>query len=386
MPIVEADQAWGLGYDGSGQTIVVMDTGIDPGHDNFTGKIVDEACFALGPLGHNGDCPNGLNTMFGTGAGVHCLFAGRCNHGTHVGGIAAGDAAYRAGVASGASLIPIQVFSEVTEARCGSGEDPCALSYTSDQVDALEYVYDTLRLSHTIAAVNMSLGGDNHGSQAACDAANAATKAAIDNLRSVGIATIISAGKDGEPDMISEPACISSAISVGATKEDDSVTGFTNAASFLSLWAPGQAITAPKWLTTNGFTTMNGTSMAAPHVSGAFAILRHADPGVSVDDMLATLQETGEPIPHAEATTTRIKITAAVVDLLGLVACDYGYDNDGDGGMDWDGGAGAGPADNNCGLAYKQSETAHKCGLGAELILLLAGIGARARRRRATPD
>jgi hypothetical protein len=332
VPLVGADQAVSLGYDGAGQVVVVIDTGVDGLHPNLAGKLVDEACFAaLGSGPKNGGCPNGNDTQFGSGAGIYCSFSNECDHGTHVAGIAVGNGPQFSGVAQGADLISIQVASEITSASsCSPLPAPCPQALVSDYVAALEYVYTTL-LSHSIASVNISLAGQAYTSQASCDSANAATKTAIDNLRSVGIATAIAAGNGSLTNAIGAPACISSALSVGATTDFDNAWAVSNAASFLSLWAPGFLVMAPRWQSSI-YVSKSGTSMAAPHVAGALAILRQVDPAASVSSLLATLQQTGEPISHSTATTTRIDVLAAVEDLT--LDCDDGLDNDGDGLID----------------------------------------------------
>ena len=132
---------------------------------------------------------------------VHCnLSLVGCDHGTHVAGIAAGQTSPVGfdGVARGANIIAVQVFSRLHDSTgntpCANAErsSPCALSFTSDQMQALEYVYN-LRNTLNIAAVNMSLGGGKHTS--ACD--SDALKPIIDNLPAAGIATVIAAGNKG---------------------------------------------------------------------------------------------------------------------------------------------------------------------------------------------
>ena len=295
-PLVEADQAAAMGYDGSGETVVVLDTGVDAGHPNLAGKVVGEACFAAGDPYLSGGCPNGEIFDDGEGSGSYCTYSSDCFHGTHVAGIAVGSGDSYPGVAPGASLVPIQVFSKFTGPACDPYPSPCPLSWASDQIAALEYVFDTLRPLDTIASVNLSLGGITFTDQALCDAVNGATKAAVDNLRSAGIATVIAAGNDGYMNAISEPGCISSAISVSATDDGDDIPSFSNAAAFLSLWAPGVSIRAPMYGGT-GFKSASGTSMAAPRVAGAWATLRQASPAGSIDQILAVLQFTGVPIP-----------------------------------------------------------------------------------------
>jgi subtilisin family serine protease len=326
--LVEADLAASMSYDGSGQTVVVLDTGVDANHANLAGKVVVEACFAAGDPFLSGDCPNGASFDEGAGSGTYCTYSADCFHGTHVAGIAVGAGASYSGVAPGASLISIQVFSKFTGSDCDPDPSPCPLSWTSDQIAALEYVFDSLRTSHTIASVNMSLGGTAYTSQAACNTVNAATRAAIDNLRSVGIATVVAAGNDGYADAVDEPACISSAVSVSATDDEDQIASFSNAAHFLSLWAPGVSIRAP-FFGSAGFLDASGTSMATPHVAGAWATLRQAAPSASVDEILAALEETGVPIPDLHAETSRIRIAEALTALL--PACSNGRDDDGDG-------------------------------------------------------
>ena len=304
VPLVEATAAWPAGLDGSGQLIAVLDTGADTSHEMLAGKVVEEACFSDGA-----DCPNGKKTQIGAGAAAPCAYAAQdCGHGTHVSSIAAGDGVSLDGVAPGAGLISIQVFSRFTgSSDCGSNS-PCARSYLSDQIDALEHVL-SLAPSHPIAAVNLSIGGEVYSSS--CDWDESARKAAIDNLRSVGIPTIVSSGNDADDNGLSTPACISSAVSVGSTTKEDLVSWFSNSDNQLSLLAPGSAIRSA--LMGGGTSYRSGTSMAAPHVAAAWAILKQHVPGVSVGDALAALQLTGVPITDERngVTTSRILILQA---------------------------------------------------------------------------
>jgi len=117
-----------------------------------------------------------------------------CDHGTHVAGTIAGrdyspnGPGYN-GVAPGAGIIAVQVFSQHTGADCTSVglSSPCALSFTSDQILALERVY-ALRTSFNIAAANMSLGGGTFTSN--CDVVESTMrKPIVDSLRAEGIDT-----------------------------------------------------------------------------------------------------------------------------------------------------------------------------------------------------
>ena len=306
-PLQQADAAWAAGFDGTGQTVAVLDTGTDGTHPFFAGKIAAEACFSS-----RGDCPNGQNTQLGEGAAAPCTYAPEdCSHGTHVAGIVGGVGTDFSGIARGAKLIPIQVFSRFTGSDCGNSPSPCALTFTSDQIAALEWVFQQ-RTSFTVAAANMSLGSGRYSSQEACDTDNADIKAIIDNLRSVGIATMIAAGNEAFTDALSAPGCISSAISVGATTREDTVASFSNSASFLTLLAVGNPVLSS--LPGGIFGEESGTSQATPMVAGAFAILRQKQPAGTIDELVSALQTTGLPItdPRNGIVKSRIRIKDAL--------------------------------------------------------------------------
>jgi len=294
--VIGAPTAWTRGYDGAGRVVVVLDTGVETTHPFFSspGKIVAEACFST----NDGEdvisfCPNESNSAIGPGSGVNCpANVSNCWHGTHVAGIAVGNngSGPDIGIGRGAGLVSIQVYSRFNAASSCPGSNPCALSFPSDQIEALEHVLE-LQETLAIAAVNLSLGGSGYTDQEQCDQEQAARKEAIDNLRGVGIASIIASGNAGQKNALYTPACISSAISVGATTDADAVSSFSNVASFLDLLAPGSAINSS--VLGGGVASMNGTSMAAPHVAGAWAVLRQSAPEATVDEILAALRDTG---------------------------------------------------------------------------------------------
>ena len=308
------------GKTGLGQTIAILDTGVEGAHVFLTGKVVSEACYSsnVASDGATSLCPGGVTASTATGSGKDCStsIAG-CGHGTHVAGIAAGKGTSFSGVARDAKLIAIKVFSQFTGINCtyAGYASPCAFAYTSDIIKGLERVY-ALRGQFAIASVNMSLGGGRYTS--ACDFDP--TKPIIDSLRSAGIATVIASGNSSYTNAISAPACISSAVSVGCTDKSDNVCSFSNSASFLGLLAPGYSIYSSILGTGNNqFGYKSGTSMAAPHVAGAWAVLKSAQPAISVTDALNALKTTGEPVTDYRngITKPRIQLDAAVVAIGG---------------------------------------------------------------------
>jgi subtilisin family serine protease len=336
-----AKTAWTLGFSGSGQAVAVLDTGVDKNHPFLSGKVVSEACYSSNYTDSTSFCPGSVTDSVEANSGVNCptTIAG-CAHGTHVAGIVAGKGINYSGVAKDASLISIQVFSNISNTEDCDGAPPCALSYTSDQLKALERVR-VLSSSIKIASVNMSLGGGQYSSN--CDTVSPSRKAIIDNLRSLGIATVVASGNDGYTSAISAPACVSSAVSVGSIDDGsysttvNAVSSFSNSSSLLTLLAPGKYITSS--VPNNGYATYAGTSMATPHVAAAFAVLKQKKPDAGVTELLNALTSTGLSItdPRNGIAKPSIKIDAALNALGSSTTTQTArakFDFDGDGKTD----------------------------------------------------
>jgi subtilisin family serine protease len=324
--VIGAPTLWNNSVQGAGQTVVILDTGVDAAHPFLGGRISGEACFSNPSVlaGAQSLCPNGQATQTGAGAAnanvAACLLNGQqlCDHGTHVAGIVAGSGNAFSGVAPTANLIAIQVFVRVNDPAFCAPQSACVVTARSDQISALEYILSLQQSNPNlkIAAVNMSLGGGKYQDQARCDQEQAARKAAIDNLRSVKIATMIAAGNQNYTDGIGAPACISSAIAVGATTDADRIANFSNMHDMVELLAPGVDIESS--VVGGGFDGYNGTSMATPHVAGAWALLKSINPDADVDEILQKLTSTGVAVadsrPNGTVTKPRINVAAAGAD------------------------------------------------------------------------
>ncbi|WP_158838774.1 S8 family peptidase [Streptomyces sp. NRRL S-1022] len=318
VPIIGADQASAQGMTGAGSVVAVLDTGVATGHPFLKDRVVAEACFSpVDPdYGATSLCPDGTDHQEGPGTADSgtgpCAAIAECDHGTHVAGIVAGNGAGltgapKRGVAPGANLVAIQVFSKFdSEDVCGPGAAPCVLSFTSAQLAGLEKVLQLRQSGTPLVAANLSLGAGRYAT--ACD--TDPRKAAIDNLFAAGVATVVAAGNNGYTDAVSAPACVPSAIAVGATTDDDQLSAFTNRGPLLDLLAPGTSIVSS--VPGNGYASKNGTSMAAPHVSGALAILRQAFPDDSIANLQSRLKNSGKSISYTGADTPRINVAQAL--------------------------------------------------------------------------
>ncbi|MFM7679864.1 MAG: S8 family peptidase, partial [Roseiflexaceae bacterium] len=340
--VIDAPAVYAAGYTGVGTTVAVLDTGVAKNHPFLTGKVVGEACFSsnVASYGSLSLCPSRAPSSVAVGSGEPCPASiSGCTHGTHVAGIVAGNRVTVSGrsihgVAPDASLLAVQVFSEFPASQCG-GSTKCAMSFDSDQIAALEWLYvnrDTPAWNELVA-VNMSLGGGESASF--CD--DEPLKDAIDQLRSVNVATIIASGNDAKINAISFPACISTAIAVGSTdffalgggSYSENVSSFSNAPTnannapnmngdrVLDVLAPGRGIYSS--YSTSAYASMSGTSMATPHVAGVWALMRSVNPDASVSQVLNALYTTGRDILDTRSggsvTVPRVDVYNALLQL-----------------------------------------------------------------------
>lgn len=340
------------GYNGKGTSVAVLDTGVNKSHPFLSKKVVGEACFSTTNGVSTSLCPNQDPQSTAVNSGKPCPQPVEgCNHGTHVAGTIAGNILTIStksngiqtirGVAPGAKIIAVQVFSRVPKSHCGIGAtSDCVTAWTVDIDAALEWLYEKVSTDNApaawgkLVAINMSLGGGKHTSP--CDSSS--TKRYIDQLRTIGVATIIASGNNGYTNAISSPACISSAISVGSSTNNycatwwcilpspDKVSSFSNSPSkssnnkntkgdrLLDVLAPGDYILSSLAYPGTTYDYYQGTSMATPHVAGAWAVLKQASPNASVTQVLNWLYSTGKPITDSrnDLTLPRINVNNAV--------------------------------------------------------------------------
>ena len=326
-------------YTGTSQTVVILDSGVDSSHPVLDGRVIPiaEACFSHS----DGDwlaesvCPFGGNAEYGPGTGQPCNLEG-CDHGTHVAGIIAGNSESLdfTGVAPDVSIISIQVSTKVSNATC-EDSNPCLQVRASDLIAALQHIFN-IRNSYNIVAVNMSLGGGHY--PGTCDDASPMFTTKVNQLVSENIAVVAASmneAKDDDGNFVSGiafPACISNVISVGSTQDGsshdgdhtvvDEISEFSQSARILDLLAPGEWIrsSVPVNFDTedDDFDTKLGTSMAAPHVVGAFALMRQRYPNATIAEILSLMKNNGKPVSY---TRNNVTITKPRLDLTSLTDC-----------------------------------------------------------------
>ena len=282
-PIAQADP-----LAGTGETVVVIDpTGIDVTHLELSDHVVEEVCITVANL-----CPDGSNLQVGKGAAAP-IFDSDGNfkflsgsHGTEVASVAVGKTV---GIAPGASIIAIRA--------------------PTDVYIAFKWIADHAQ-QYKIASVVYSAGSvrsANKRRQDPCDLVYSQATAAgplyfstlFAQLRTMGIAIVIASGNDSELVDIGWPACITGVVSVGARWKDTMrLDGLSNSSPGLSLLAPdGVRVASVGPSGVHGYEdNAAGTSMSAPYVAGAVAILKASYPALTVDQEIAVLRTTGMPI------------------------------------------------------------------------------------------
>ncbi|RSM61944.1 peptidase S8 [Kibdelosporangium aridum] len=266
IPQIGAPEAWNSGHTGKGTTVAVLDTGIDAAHADLSDAVV------------------GAQDFTGSASGTD----DRDGHGTHVASIITGEHAKYRGVAPDAKLLNGKVLNDF-----GSGQESwiiAGMEWASAKQDA--------------DVINMSLGSSlpSDGTDPMSQAVNRLTA-------ETGSLFVIAAGNTGG--MPPSPGAADAALTVGAVDHSDALADFSSRgprwadnAIKPDITAPGVDIAAAK--ATHGrigtpvdptHVRLSGTSMAAPHVAGAAAILAGLQPSWQANEIKSALMGSAKPNP-----------------------------------------------------------------------------------------
>lgn len=288
LPLIGQPAAALAGQQGNGTAIAILDTGVDYTKSEFGG------CTAPGT-------PSTCKVAYALDTAPDDAALDSIGHGSMVAAIASS-------VAPQAKIIALDVF---------DGSSASSI----DVVEAINWVI-TNRATYNIVSINMSLGGSTKYT-ATCPSVGGSNpfQVAIQQARAAGIMSFIASGNSAFSDGLAMPACTPEAVSVGAvydanvgglawsgctdsTTAADQVACFSNSASFLNLLAPGALITT-------SWSSGGGTSFAAPHVAGAYAVLRGARPTESATASLVRFTTYGKSVTDSRNGLVKPRIDLA---------------------------------------------------------------------------
>ncbi len=278
---IKAPAAWQAGLTGAGVTVAVVDTGVDATHPDLAGQVTAARDF-VGD-GHDLDL---------------------VGHGTHVAATIAGNGGTYRGVAPGARLLSAKVCMVF---GCPESSILQGMQWAAEQ---------------GAKVVNMSLGGAD-GPEV--DPLEAAVQ---DLTAQYGTLFVISAGNAGGDESIGSPGSAEAALTVGAVDRNDALATFSSRGPRVGdgalkpdITAPGVGIVAARGKDAQigepgaAHMALSGTSMAAPHVAGAAAILAQQHPGWSPEQIKAALMASAQPgaqIPVYGQGAGRVDVARAV--------------------------------------------------------------------------
>jgi hypothetical protein len=272
--------------DGTGQTVAVIDTGVD-----YNNSVLG------GGIGSGDKVVAGVD-FTGSSNGVIPTW----QHGTGVAGIVAGNGGGYTGVAPGADIVALRVFGDNNQGSF------------AEIAQALDWVVQN-HAQYNITAVNLSVsdGGNYTSNIFSSDGVGQEITQDVGQLDTLNIPVVIAAGNsfDGKTQGLGFPAIVSDAISVTATDASDQLASTAQRlgsaqgnGSAVTIAAPGVNITAPSG--DSGTTSESGTSFAAPQVTGSIVLLQemyedayHTLPTVSE---LEQLLQQGAVTVHDSAT------------------------------------------------------------------------------------
>jgi thermitase len=268
LPHIQVPEAWDASMGASFVVVAVIDTGVDLDHPDLQDRLLPGYNF-LDP-----DSPPRDDA----------------GHGTHAAGIIAATANNMvgiAGVAPETMIMPLKALD-----REGVGRDSVA-------AEAIHYAVD-----EGAWVVNMSFDGRTR---------SRALEEAVAYATERGVVLVVAAGNEGvqEP---AYPGANKPAIAVAAIDRADRRSFYSNFGDWIDVSAPGQSVLSTSWAPSVGsiYRIETGTSSSAPLVAGVVALMFSVQPLLSVEEIVAALQSTADPLVDAGTGAGRVNAIRAL--------------------------------------------------------------------------
>ncbi len=269
LSVIDAPQAWGTQTGNSNVVIAVLDTGVETGHEDISGKTLP-GCSVIGSFTEN-SCGTNVDDNHGHGTGVAGTAAAKTNNSLGA-----------AGLCWNCPILPVKVLSD-----SGSGT-------LSDTIEGINFARNyALNNPTKKVVINMSLGRDCQAS-----GVSLAEQDAITAAWNAGVLVVASAGNSGNSNLQC-PAAADHVIAVSATDNSDALAGFSSFGSFVDLAAPGVNIVnavGTSNVAGSFYASWSGTSFSSPIVSGVAGLVWSADTTLTNAEVDQILKDTAENI------------------------------------------------------------------------------------------
>ncbi len=261
---VNAPGAWAVTTGANAPLVAVLDTGVDGNHPDLIGKVI------VGPVICAQDDP--------TCAGISGPNTDDNGHGTHVTGTIAAATNNGSGVAS----LGWQTRAETFKVLDSTGSGTTA--------DLATGIYDAVAAGARV--INMSLGNDACSVLPQNCGPDPDTQAAVQFALAHNVVVVAAAGNDSSTEA-TYPAGYPGVLSVASVDGSDNTSTFSEYGAAANISAPGEGIVST-W-NNGGYDTLTGTSMSAPHVAAAAALVFAANPALTAAQVTSILRETASP-------------------------------------------------------------------------------------------
>ncbi|MBL9134923.1 MAG: S8 family serine peptidase [Verrucomicrobiales bacterium] len=275
---IDATEAWDRITDASSIIVAVVDSGILTTHEDLAANLWTNPSETAGngvDDDGNGiiDDLHGINAITGSGDPTDDV-----GHGTHVAGILGAVGNNGRGITGIAWKVQIMALKFLNAEGEGS---------TSTAIQCMDYAR-----SHGARIINASWGGGSR---------SRSLELAIQRARAAGIVFVVAAGNEGSNNDAtpSYPASYTTdnMVVVAATTRADALASYSNfGASTVDLAAPGSDIRSAWFTSSRGYADASGTSMAAPHVAGALALLAARYPGATYLQLIDAILQSADPL------------------------------------------------------------------------------------------